>query len=272
MKNHKKATRQIRLDIKSNAGGTGKTTLATHLAYALGSKGYTVTLLELDPQGSLKVFSGLDNPLPEQTLAYILSEEFAGNYPLTPIWKDAVKGINVIQGGIALERSIKEVTLHERGYYLLRDRLEDYPLESNVIIFDNPASLEPMGLVALTAATHVIVPIQCEYKAVDGAGGLVEWFYNKIQTLRLRPKPEILGFVPSRVDLASVAAHRNIVKILPQQLEQIGIHCFEPIRNSNEFINASGSGLPLQLYRPGNPACQDFEPIVAKLVELLHEQ
>jgi chromosome partitioning protein len=72
--------------------------------------------------------------------------------------------------------------------------------------------------------------------------------------------------------LASVAAHRNIVKILPQQLEQIGIHCFEPIRNSNEFINASGSGLPLQLYRPGNPACQDFEPIVAKLVELLHEQ
>lgn len=272
MKKKQKATRQIRLDIKSNAGGTGKTTLATSLAYALGSKGYSVTIIELDPQGSLKVFSGLDNPHPEQTLAYVLSEDFDGNYPLVPIWQDAITGINVIQGGISLERSIKEVTLHERGYYLLRDRLEDYPLESNVIIFDNPASLEPMGLVALTAATHLIVPIQCEYKAVDGAGGLVEWFYNKIQTLRLKPKPEILGFVPSRVDLAGVAAHRNILKILPQQLEQIGIHCFSPIRNSNEFINASGSGLPIHLYRPGSLASKDFEPIVAKLVKLLHEK
>lgn len=264
----KTTKKQIRIDIKSNAGGTGKTTMAVHLAYLLAKKGYSVVIIELDPQGTLKVFSGLDKPESDQTLAAVLSDDFKGQYPLVPIWKEHIGRVEVIQGGESLYKTIKEIQQHERGPYLLNDRLEDYPLDADVLVLDNPASLEPMGLVALAAATHILVPIQCEYKAVDGAGGLVEWFYTKINNLRLRPEPEILGFVPSRKDI-KIAAHRNISSSLPQYLEQLGIHCFPAIRDSNDFINASGVGLPLQLYRSKCSAGEDFNPIVFKLIELM---
>jgi chromosome partitioning protein len=276
MPKKKIAMKQLRLDIKSNAGGTGKTTLATHIAYMLGMKGYSVTVIELDPLGSLKIFTGafskIEDPPLQQTLAAVLADDFNGQYPLLPVWKDKVSNVNVILGGKPLEESIQEIYSYERKYYLLQDRLEDYPLSSDIIIFDNPGGLEPMGLVALAAATHILVVMECEYKALFGSAGLVDWFYNKINSLRLRPEPEILGFVPSQVNTKKVAAHRHIGAEIPKQLQELGIHCFSPIRESNHFINASGVGLPVHLFAPGSEACKDFNPIVSKIIELVSKE
>ena len=263
----------MRLDIKSNAGGTGKTTLATHLAYILGAKGYSVTVIELDPLGSLKIFTGafskVEDPPPEQTLAAVFRDDFQGNYPLFPIWSNNIRNANVILGGSPLEESIQRVYSHSRKYYLLQDRLEDYPLDSDIIILDNPGGLEPMGMVSLAAATHILVVMELEYKALYGSAGLINWFYSKINELRLRPEPEILGFVPSQVNIKKVAAHRNIGEQIPHQLQALEIQCFPQIRESNQFINASGVGLPIHLFAPGCEACKDFDPIVAKIIELM---
>ncbi|BAZ33944.1 cobyrinic acid a,c-diamide synthase (plasmid) [Cylindrospermum sp. NIES-4074] len=271
----KAVKRKIRLDIKSNAGGTGKTTLVTHLAYMLGAKGYSVTVIELDPLGSLKIFTGAfsknQDPPPEQTLAAVLRDDFKGDYPLFPIWDNKVKNVNVILGGAPLEESIQKVYSHSRKYYLLQDRLEDYPIESDIIILDNPGGLEPMGMLALAAATHILVVMQLEYKALYGAASLINWFYDKINELRLRPEPEILGFVPSQVNVKKIAAHRNIGAEMPNQLQEIGISCFPPIRESNQFINASGVGLPIHLFAPTCEAIKDFNPIVAKIIELMNQ-
>lgn len=271
----KAVKRRIRLDIKSNAGGTGKTTLVTHLAYILGKLGYSVTVIELDPLGSLKIFTGafskIEDPPAEKTLAYVLRDDFKGNYPLFPIWDDKIKNVNVILGGSPVEESIQRIYSHSRRYYLLQDRLEDYPIEADIIILDNPGGLEPMGLVALAAATDILVVMQLEYKALYGAAGLINWFYDKIIELRLRPEPRILGFVPSQVNVKKVAAHRNIGEEIPHQLKELGIYCFPPIRESNQFINASGVGLPIHLYAPACEAIKDFEPIVTKIIELMSQ-
>lgn len=271
----KTVKRRIRLDVKSNAGGTGKTTLVTHLAYILGAKGYSVTVIELDPLGSLKIFTGafskLEDPPSEKTLAAVLKDDFKGNYPLLPIWNNKVRNVNVILGGAPLEESIQKIYSHSRKYYLLQDRLEDYPLESDIIILDNPGGLEPMGMVALAAATDILVVMQLEYKALYGSAGLINWFYDKINELRLRPEPKILGFVPSQVNVKKVAAHRNIGEEIPNQLKELGILCFPPIRESNQFINASGVGLPIHLFAPGSEAAKDFDPIVTKIIELMSQ-
>jgi chromosome partitioning protein len=271
----KAVKRKIRLDVKSNAGGTGKTTLVTHLAYILGKKGYSVTVIELDPLGSLKIFTGAfsqtEDPPPEKTLASVFRDDFKGNYPLFPIWENKIHNINVILGGAPLEESIHKIYSHSRKYYLLHDRLEDYPLESDIIILDNPGGLEPMGLVALAAATDILVVMQLEYKALYGSAGLINWFYDKINELRLRPEPKILGFVPSQVNIKKVAAHRNIGEEIPNQLQELGISCFPPIRESNQFINASGVGLPIHLFAPACEAIKDFDPIVTKIIELMSQ-
>lgn len=283
-----KTTKQIRIAIESNTGGSGKTTLSTHLAYALGRKGYQVVLIDLDQNGSLSLFTGKASPLEKhQTIAAVLEQDFRGKYPLIPIWKDHVNTVQLIQGGTPLEEVIRSLHLHERKYEVLRDRLEDYPLDADVVILDTPASLEPMGLIALAASTHILVPLKPEYKDSFGAAAMVNWFYQKIESLRLRPKPEILGFVPSRVNIAKFAAHRNLLGLdkqgklrtdieltetIPYQLEQMGITCFPPIKESGFILSASGTGLPVHLYQPGDAIVKSFDPIVTRIINLLKEK
>jgi chromosome partitioning protein len=283
MAKNKPAQRQIRIAICSNAGGSGKTTLATHLAYGVAIRGYKTTIIELDHNGSLATFTGIPPATPESSISSVLRKDFDGSYPLVPLWTESVKTINVIQGGAPLEESFTELYNSSRRHYLLADRLEDIPLDSNLVIFDTPASLEPMGLLALAACTHVLAPIKPEYKDSSALAALLQWYYSKCTELRLKPRPPFLGFVPARVNF-DAAIHRNLLGLtkagkpneridpaetLTYQIQQIGIHCFPPIRESNYYLWACGAGLPLHLYRPGNEFVKDFDPIVAKVVQLL---
>ena len=169
---------QIRLAVISNAGGTGKTTLSVHLAYELGLRGLKVAIMDLDPQGSLTLFCGLNPPEPEHTLSAIMRESFNGSWPLTPSWNPHTNNVTVCQGGMTLTQTADELVLHKRGAYLLGDCLSDYPLEHDLIIFDCPATLGPLPLMALTACTHIIVPVQLEPKSIQGAAHLLEWYYH----------------------------------------------------------------------------------------------
>ncbi len=106
MKKRKEAKRQIRVAVVSNAGGSGKTTVATHVAYAVAAKGYKVTLIELDYNSSLAIFAGLPPASTESSLSAVLQKDFKGDYPLTPLWADHVSHLNAIQGGESLEAAI----------------------------------------------------------------------------------------------------------------------------------------------------------------------
>lgn len=281
------AQRQIRLAIASNAGGSGKTTMAIHLAYGVAAKGYKVALIELDHNGSLEVLAGLPSvESADQSLAAVLRKDFKGGYPLVSLWGDHVSTAVAIQGGEPLEEAISELYGSSRRYYTLSDRLEDHPLDADLIIFDTPASLEPMGLLALAASTHLIAAIKPEYKDTGALAGLFNWYYEKVDELRLKPRPVFLGFVPSRVDL-SEGIHRNLLGLtqkgvvntkldptetLPYQIQQLGVHCFPHIRESSYYLWASGVGLPLNLYRPGFSFYQDYDPITDKLIRLIVEK
>lgn len=267
--------------IASNAGGSGKTTMAVHLAYLLGNKGYRVVIVELDHNGSLSTLAGLEAG--EPSLASVLSKDFDGNYPLIPLWDDRLSSVFAIPGGDELEGAIKDLYQNNRRHYILGDRLEDFPIDADLLIFDTPASLEPMGLVALAASSHILAPIKPEYKDAGALAGLFRWYYDKVSELRLKPQPEFMGFVPSRVNL-DVAIHRNLLGLtekgarnpkvpyedtLIYQIEQIGITCFPHIRESSYYLQASGAGLPLPLYRPGLTYGDDYNPIVSKVIELM---
>lgn len=259
---------QVKLCIVSNAGGSGKTTLSTHLAYEMSSKGFSVALIDLDPQGSLSLFCGLGFAAPDETVATVLSDDFKGEWPLVKCWTENTQRVDVCQGGLILTQATQEVSLHPRGAYLLSDRMTDFPLAHDIIIFDCPATLGPLPLLALAASTHILVPVQLEPKSVQGSSKLLEWLYLYKKQLRLKPDPEILGFVPNQYD-ARRAAQRQILEALPQKLSQMNITCYPAIRDSAEFVNASAQGLPLHLYRGNHPACKDFKGITKTLTQLI---
>jgi len=259
---------QIRLAVISNAGGSGKTTLSVHLAYEMAKRKYNVALMDLDPQGSLTLFCGLAQPEDDQTLAAVLKDNFDGAWPLVHSWSDNTNKVVICQGGMVLTQTADELVLHKRGAYLLKDCLTDSPLEHDLIIFDCPATLGPLPLMALAASTHIVIPVQLEPKSIQGAAHLLEWYYHNCKQLRLKPVPEILGFVPNQYDPRR-ATHRQMLATLPEQLQQMGIRAFPPIRESAEFVNASGQGLPIHLYRPSHRAKDDFKEIATQIVSLI---
>ncbi len=259
---------QIRLAVISNAGGSGKTTLSVHLAYEMAQRKFNVAIMDLDPQGSLTLFCGLNPPEPENTLAATLKDNFNGKWPLTNCWNEHTNKVAICQGGMVLTQTADELVLHKRGAYLLGDCLTDHPLNHDLIIFDCPATLGPLPLMALAASTHIVIPVQLEPKSIQGAAHLIEWYYFHCKHLRLNPPPEILGFVPNQYD-SRRAAHRQILESLPQQLEAMNIPVFPAIRDSAEFVNASGQGLPLHIYRPTHPAKSDFKQLAEHLASLM---
>ena len=151
------------------------------------------------------------------------------------------------------------------------DCLTDHPLDHDLIIFDCPATLGPLPLMALAACTHIVIPVQLEPKSIQGAAHLLEWYYYHCKHLRLKPTPEIMGFVPNQYD-ARRATHRQMLAALPSQLEQMNIRAFAAIRDSAEFVNASGQGLPLHIHRPSHPAKSDFKEVASYVANLIGNQ
>ncbi|MBG1267787.1 ParA family protein [Nostoc sp. WHI] len=273
-KKHKKVV----LAILSNAGGSGKTTLATHLAYELarckvGHHPCSVGLLDLDPQGSLSLFCGLEKPsTAEKSISSVLSDDFSGDWPLVPCWTEFGLKVEVGQSlQQPLLKTADDLVNHPRGPYLLADNLQDYPLTHDVIIIDCPATLGRLNLAALAASTHILIPIQLEPKSASGAAELLQFYFIECRRLRLEPYPQIMGIVPNQYR-SDQAIHNEILEQLPTIIRQLQLpdaYCYPTIRFSYEFSNASGAGLPLHLYRKKHPACKDFAKLASDLTALV---
>jgi len=268
---------QVRIALMSNAGGSGKTTLAVNVGYELFSAGYSVALFGLDPNASLKTFVGLggENPPPDRKIDCILEDTFDGAWPLYNCWDN--EGIQVLLGDESLSELIERLSTADRKTEILRDRLEDYPLPHDYLIFDCPGTIDLAHKMALTAANFILIPIQPDSKDMMSAATLLGWVMEKSDKLRLRPAPNILGVVPNRVQ--NRALHRDNLGLtdkpadgddfptLPDLLHQVGVHCFNYIKDSAEISNAAAAGMPLRAYRPGHKANQNFQEIARALID-----
>jgi chromosome partitioning protein len=257
--------KQIILAIIANAGGVGKTTIATHLAYGLGQEGVSVGLIDLDPQRALDVFCGLPPAQADQSIVRVLAKDFKGDWPMFPAWGHL--NIEVCSGHPSMAQIADDLVIRRRGEYALADRLSHFPLKHDVVILDCPATLGKICENAIAAATHLLVPIQLEMKSVSGVADLIQWTLAISQDLQLTPPPPILGLVPSLYNHKK-AIHRLYLEQLPEVAADLGIPVYPPIRDSAEFKNCSANGEPLQHYRPNHPAAQDFEPIIRDLLAL----
>jgi chromosome partitioning protein len=257
---------QVVIAVLANAGGVGKSTLSVHLAYEVSRRKLKVALLDLDPQRSLDVFCGLEAAETENTMVKALSKDFTGDWALVSAWDEP--RIEVCQGHPLLADVANELVIRKRGEYTLADRLQKHSLPHDLVIVDCPATLGMLNVNALAAATHILVPVQLEMKAISGSAELVEWCINTSEELQLTPKPQILGFVPSMYD-ETVAMHRQYHSQLPEIAQQLDIKLYPKIRSSNEFKNASAHGLPLHKYRNKHPACKDFKQIADDVIQLI---
>jgi chromosome partitioning protein len=224
----------------NQAGGVAKTTTTQNLGYHLALRKKKVLLVDIDPQASLTSFMGLE-PSEVETTIYdaLMSEE--EEQPL-PIIKDLHR-MDLIPANILLANAEQELIFAELRELRLKQLLEPIESEYDFILIDCPPSLGILSHISLVASTHVLVPIQCQFKALKGTDSLLKTV-ARIKK-RLNPSLKFAGFVPTMYQTSNSLDNRTLDSI-KEQLSQIG-KVFEPFPRATAIAEASEMGQPLAL-------------------------
>jgi chromosome partitioning protein len=212
----------------NQSGGVAKTTLTQNLGYHLSQKKNTrVLLVDMDPQASLTMFMGLE-PDELETTIY---DAIVNNKPL-PIYPESINGLSLVPADINLAAAEMQLSGAMSREYRLKNALTPVLDDYDFILIDCPPSLGLLSIISLTAATHILVPIQCQFKSFKGT----ELLLNTVAQVRSHTNPNLqfAGFVPTMYD-GRTAQESRTVKAVQEQLSPLATVLLLLMRVSDEY-------------------------------------
>ena len=244
--------------IANQKGGVGKTTTAINLSACLAEAGVKVLVIDLDPQGNTTSGLGVDKNEQERTAYELLIQECSIEECLihTP-----VENIDLIPSNINLAGAEIELIGVDKKEYILKGEVSKIRNRYDFVIIDCPPSLNMLTVNAMTTADSVLVPIQCEYYALEGLGQLMHTI--RLVKERLNPYLEIEGVVFTMYD-ARTNLSLQVVENVKANLKQSVYKSIIP-RNVR-LAEAPSHGLPINLYDTKSAGADAYRDLAQEVI------
>ncbi len=245
--------------IANQKGGVGKTTTAINLASCIADKNKSVLAIDMDPQGNMTSGFGIDkNELKTTSYDLLVNEDITMN---DCIIKNVFPWLSVLPSNRNLAGAEIELLTVENMQYILREKMEEVIEDYDFIIIDCPPALGMLTVNAMTAADTVIVPIQCEFYALDGLTQLI-YTIGLIQN-SLNPDLEIEGVVFTMYD-ARTNLSLQVVENVKDFLDQ---NIYKTIIPRNvKLAEAPSHGLPINYYAPKSTGAESYDLLAEEVI------
>jgi len=245
--------------ITNQKGGVGKTTTAINLSACLAVVGKKVLVVDADQQGNTSSGLGLE----KNNLSLTIYNIFLGEADVQEVkLPTCVEGLEILPANISLTGAEIELIEKADREYILKKELDKVKDDYDFIIIDCPPSLNLITINALVAADTVIVPIQCEYFALEGLEQLLHTV-NLVKK-KLNPELEIEGIVFTMYD-----ARTNLsMQVVEEVKRSLGKNVYRTIIPRNVRLGESPShGLPIHLYDPKSKGAESYELLAEEVIE-----
>ena len=239
--------------------GVGKTTTAINLSACLAEKGQKVLAVDMDPQGNMTSGLGVDKNNVENTVYYLIIGESSINEVIV---RDVLENLDIIPTSIDLSGAEIELLDVDEKEYIIRNAIANIKEDYDYIVIDCPPSLSMLTINAMTTADSVLVPIQCEYYALEGLSQLIHTV--ELVRDRLNPQLTIEGVVFTMYD-ARTNLSLQVVENVKDNLDQTIYKTIIP-RNIR-LAEAPSYGMPINKYDPKSAGADSYMRLADEVME-----